>query len=90
MKLHIFEGGSPLAGRTRQIPSANRPVATRPITCLCGRRVDVRSVTSPHPEAPEMISVPADTWVGFVNGDHAPEMVLCCSERCVQLLLEEG
>lgn len=67
-----------------------RRIEPRPLVCvICGGRVTLSSVTSPHAEAPEMISVPPGGWIGFVSGDTAPEMIVCCSEPCVQTLLEE-
>jgi len=55
--------------------------------CICARVIAVESSTTPHPEAPEMLKVPPDAWVGFVQGDHAPEMILVCSESCRRTLL---
>lgn len=67
-----------------------RPIADRPRSCaMCGAEVIVRSVTSPHAEAPEMLQAPSGVWVGFVQGDVNLEMVIACSEACVQSLLEE-
>jgi predicted nucleic acid-binding Zn ribbon protein len=67
---------------------AVRPIEDRHRHCvMCGESVLVRSVTSPHLEAPEMLSVPPGSWIGFVAGDTAPEMVAVCSEACVQELL---
>jgi hypothetical protein len=67
-----------------------RPVELRPLVCvMCGQPVLMRSVTSPSCEAPEMVQAPPGAWMGHVMGDVSPEMVLTCSEACVQLLLAE-
>ena len=50
---------------------------------ICDTPVAVRSSTSPHPEAPEMFSLPPGATIGFVQGDHAPELFVTCSERCL-------
>jgi len=34
-----------------------------------------------------MLRLPTDAWIGFVQGDVNMEMVVCCSEPCVQHLL---
>jgi hypothetical protein len=36
-----------------------------------------------------MLRFPPYSWVGFVMGDTTTEMIVCCSEVCVQALLEE-
>lgn len=63
----------------------------RPMECVtCGKVVAMASATTSDPEAPEMISgpcAPGGTWIGFVHGDHAPEMIVCCSRSCVEVLL---
>lgn len=62
----------------------------RPRTCcMCGAIVIVTSSTTPHPEAPEMIRLPPCAAIGFVQGDHAPEMVLTCSDKCRADLLSQ-
>jgi len=56
---------------------------------MCGAIVIVTSSTKPHPEAPEMIRLPPRAAIGFVQGDHAPEMVLTCSDKCLADLLSQ-
>ena len=57
--------------------------------CMCGAGVSVASSTTPDPEAPEMIQLPPGAWVGFVQGDHAPEMIVVCSGACRLRLLPQ-
>jgi len=57
--------------------------------CMCDRVVILRSSTSRHPEAPEMLLPPPGAALGFVSGDHAPEMVVTCSGACLDRLLTE-
>ena len=63
----------------------------RQIPCaICDMPVSFASSTSAHPEAPEMLSpLQQGAAVGFVQGDHAPELFVTCSERCLTQLLEE-
>ena len=56
---------------------------------MCDASVVLGTATSPHPEAPEMLSIPVGVRVGFVKGDHAPEIIVCCSEECLKLLFVE-
>ncbi len=64
------------------------PIAHRPQhCCMCDREVLVATSTTRDPEAPEMIQLPVGAWIGFVQGDHAPEMVVVCSETCRRQLL---
>lgn len=59
----------------------------RPIVCcICGSHGIAESRTTPDPEAPEMLQLPPGWWVGFVIGDHAPEMIVCCSDACTDIL----
>jgi hypothetical protein len=51
--------------------------------CMCGATVQIRSSTTSHSEAPEMLQPPAGAWIGFIRGDHAPEMIVVCSARQV-------
>lgn len=51
--------------------------------CMCGATVEVRSSTTPNPEAPEMVQLPEGAWIGFVRGDeYGPEMIVVCSDAC--------
>jgi hypothetical protein len=68
-----------------------RPVETKLVPCtMCSTEFEVRSVTSPHEEAPEMLQVPTGAWMGLVDDDGEINVVFCCSEPCVQKLLLEG
>lgn len=68
-----------------------RPVETKRVPCtMCGAEFDVRSVTSPHEESPEMIQVPPGAWMGLVDDDGEVNAVFCCSDPCVQRLVLEG
>jgi len=55
--------------------------------CICGAVVVLLSSTTRNPQAPEMLRVPEGAWIGFVQGDHAPEMVVVCSAKCRRNLL---
>lgn len=57
--------------------------------CICGKDVVLLSSTTRNPQAPEMLQPPAGAWIGFVRGDHAPEMVVVCSEPCRRNLLSQ-
>ena len=68
-----------------------RAVTTTRVPCtMCSAWFEVRSVTSPHEGAPEMVQVPAGAWMGLVDDDGEINVVLCCSDPCVQQLLLEG
>ena len=55
--------------------------------CMCARDVVLLSSTTKNPEASEMLQPPEGAWIGFVRGDHAPEMIVVCSEACRRNLL---
>lgn len=60
----------------------------RPQKCvMCSREIVLRTATTPNPGAPEMLEMPIGAWIGFVQSDHTPEMIVCCSERCLRALL---
>lgn len=75
----------------RQGVLVNRPIVDRIEACaVCGLPIRLRSVTSPHPEAPEMAQMPHDAWFGLlVEEGEETAVVLVCSERCVQRLLRQ-
>ena len=71
-----------------------RPVGQRTIPCvICEAAVVLESTTSPHPEAPEMVRLPPGAWAGlaFTGEDSMGdvELLICCSDECVQRLLDE-
>ena len=91
MKLRAF----PAHGTSRPpfpIQAKKRVVSTRPLPCtVCGKTILVRSLTSPLPEAPEFLQLPeTGMWIGIVAGDVCPEVILGCSEICVQTLFAHG
>lgn len=58
---------------------------------ICGHSVSILSWTTGDPGAPEMVKPTRDhLWMGFVKGDHAPEMIVCCSEACMVELMGMG
>lgn len=76
-------------GRMPDKPPGN--VDERPMQCcMCDRKVMVWSSTTRHPEAPELIQLPKGAWLGWMQGDHAPEMTVVCSDECRLELLKEG
>jgi len=65
-----------------------RKLDTRPRNCVvCEKRLNVLSVSSPTAGAPEFLQPSPGAWITFVQGDVNLEMVLACSEKCVQRLL---
>ena len=58
---------------------------------MCGAAIECRTVTSPRPDAPDMIQVNAPAaWMGFtVDGPGSLGLVVVCSDACVQALLKE-
>lgn len=62
---------------------------------VCGARVFVGSAVADDFESCEMIHIPANAWVGFVQNDSLVDgnttktMVVCCSEPCLSALLNE-
>jgi len=57
-------------------------------TCIvCEAPVIVESVTTCDSGAPEMLRLPPATWIGFIQGDHAPEFIVVCSTTCLAKLL---
>lgn len=65
----------------KEKPLARVDYRPRPC-CMCGKDVSIATSTTPNPEAPEMLRPPKDAWIGFIRGDHAPEMIVVCSEEC--------
>lgn len=66
------------------------PVDVQPRPCcMCGSEVPICSSTTRDLEAPEMLKLPYGAWVGFVRGDHGPEMIVVCSEECRATLLRD-
>lgn len=49
------------------------------------------SATTTDPEAPEMLRLSADTWVGIVQDQPGGEVriIMCCSHECLTNLLKE-
>ena len=65
-----------------------RTIEDRYLPCvMCGATVPVLAMTTPHPEAPEMMKPPSDAWLGFIQQDGKMVMIATCSEKCTQLLL---
>jgi len=65
--------------------------SNRPITCVvCSALVNVASVTTTDPGAPEFLQAPLGAWIGFVAGDTAPELIAVCGGGCLHRLLEGG
>jgi hypothetical protein len=63
---------------------------TRVFPCvICQRNVEVLTRTTTNPEAPEILKAPSDVWLGFVQGDHSPELIVVCSETCADALFHE-
>jgi hypothetical protein len=90
MKVKVF-GVHGVRQEPPPAPKKPHPVFPRPMACVvCGKTIPVRSVTTLHPESPEFLALPAGAWIGQVQGDAQPEVILGCSERCVQALLENG
>jgi hypothetical protein len=59
---------------------------------ICGIDVQFHSVTSSHPEAPEMFcTASAGRWIGLMEDrSGGPGLVfVACSEKCLGQLLEE-
>jgi hypothetical protein len=66
-------------------------ITTRPLHCVvCLGLIDVLSRTNTDPECPEFIKVPPSTWIGFVRGDHAPEMIVFCSDACCNIFFRNA
>jgi hypothetical protein len=62
-------------------------IDTRIQTCaICNVGITVSSWTTKDPECPEFLRPPEGAWIGFVRGDHQPEMVLICSPACMNRL----
>jgi len=67
---------------------------TRKLPCIiCGESITAYSTTSPHPEAPEMVQLLSDqAWIGIEGSAHqgeSPKLLVVCSVRCLDELLEE-
>lgn len=54
---------------------------------MCAKEVVLASQTTTNPEAPEMLKLPPDAWIGFIQGDFGPEMIVTCSNKCTDDLL---
>lgn len=74
-----------------------RPIHQKPLPCVvCGVIVKLQLVTSPHPEAPEMMQPPPGAWIGIMSASvtnpnekvQYNHVFAVCSERCAQKLLE--
>ena len=78
-------------------PKDDPVTATRSVTvrrdacCVCGAGGDSASATTTDPEAPELIQLPADAWVGLVRDEPSgePRIIVCCSRKCLTDLLRE-
>ena len=73
-------------------PTAVRSFTVRRIACcMCGAEVHAVSATTSDPEAPEMLQLPADAWIGLVRDAPSDEtrVILCCSRKCLTNLLRE-
>ena len=59
--------------------------------CVCGAAVRSMGATTTDPEAPEMIQLSSDAWMGVVEDQPAGEvrLIVCCSTRCLHNLLRE-
>jgi hypothetical protein len=66
-------------------------IARQDACCICGAAVHSTSATTTDPEAPEMLHLPADAWLGIVQDRPAGEtrIIFCCSKRCLTNLLRE-
>ena len=82
---------------TTHFPKDDPVTATRSITvrrdacCVCGASVHSVSATTTDPEAPEMVQLPADAWMGLVSDEPSGEVriIICCSKKCLNNLLLE-
>jgi len=58
-------------------------VDARTLHCVvCAKSIVIVSRTNTHPDCPEFIKAPPGTWMGFIRGDHSPEMIVFCSNAC--------
>ena len=59
--------------------------------CVCGAAVHSVSATTTDPEAPELLQLPADAWIGIVRDEPSGEtrVIFCCSKTCLTNLLRE-
>lgn len=63
--------------------------ADRAFACeVCGDPVAARTMTSPHPEAPELVTFRSWPWLGIVSTDPA-RLIVCCGIDCARELLRE-
>jgi len=56
---------------------------------MCGDPVPTKVMTSPHPEAPELVAFRAWPWIGWVAGEGGVRMLVCCSIDCARELVAE-
>jgi hypothetical protein len=59
---------------------------------MCGVKVLVWTSATPHTRRGlvrqvQMLQLPPGAWIGLVQGDHAQEMIVVCSEACRAKLL---
>jgi hypothetical protein len=73
---------------------------TRRFVCaICERALEAESVTSTHPECPELVRIKTHVgeaeyrpWIGIVDGEpgEPPSLLVLCSRRCAEAFIEAG